>query len=386
VQPPSMHNEEVTPEIDRIVIKALQKDPANRYQTAGEMARDLDQVLYSFRPTPTSADLAIYMHRLAEPAASHIMEPEPVAAPAPAPVKPAPLAAPAPIAAAVAAPAAWEAPAAAEPPAKKLPIVPIAIVAVLLIGAGAFFMMKRSSSTASAPAVTTTAAKPLAAPPSAVTASGVTTTAATSSAALTSAAPTGTGIDQAKVDEEVRKRLEAERLRIEQQQAKATAAAANAPRPVVAAPQPVAQQTPAPVVAAPAPVPPPVAPAPQPAAAESRPAPAPQPAAAEAPRTREGDLVPAGTEGLSPAHIIRQALPIYPPLARQQRVEGTVLVNALIGETGQVLDAKVLAGVNRPVGINESALQTVRRSAFSPGTKDGVRVKSWTTVRVDFKL
>ena len=53
---------------------------------------------------------------------------------------------------------------------------------------------------------------------------------------------------------------------------------------------------------------------------------------------------------------------------------------------GQVLDAKVISGVNRPVGINEAAQQTVRRSSFAPGTKDGVRVKSWTTVRVDFKL
>ena len=69
VTPPSEFNDEVTPEIDAIVLKALQKDPANRYQTAGEMARDLDAVLYSFKPTPTSADLAIYMHRLATSAA-----------------------------------------------------------------------------------------------------------------------------------------------------------------------------------------------------------------------------------------------------------------------------------------------------------------------------
>ena len=53
VTPPSQVNEEVTPEIDRIVIKALEKDPAVRYQTAGEMARDLDAILYSLKPTPT---------------------------------------------------------------------------------------------------------------------------------------------------------------------------------------------------------------------------------------------------------------------------------------------------------------------------------------------
>src|SRR3954447_3538341 len=97
VTPPSQYNDEVTPQIDAIVLKALQKDPANRYQTAGEMQRDLDAVLYSFKPTPTSADLAIYMHRLATSVATpaHTMEmhaPEPPQAPNELkPLKPAPV-------------------------------------------------------------------------------------------------------------------------------------------------------------------------------------------------------------------------------------------------------------------------------------------------------
>src|SRR3954454_21629882 len=97
VTTPSQYNDEVTPQIDAIVLKALQKDPANRYQTAGEMQRDLDAVLYSFKPTPTSADLAIYMHRLATSVATpaHTMEmhaPEPPqAANELKPLKPAPV-------------------------------------------------------------------------------------------------------------------------------------------------------------------------------------------------------------------------------------------------------------------------------------------------------
>src|SRR5258708_15191541 len=85
---PSQFNDEVTPEIDAIVQKALQKDPANRYQTAGEMERDINAVLYTFRPTPTNADLAIYMHRLQTSApvdrhetTSPYAEPEPSADP-----------------------------------------------------------------------------------------------------------------------------------------------------------------------------------------------------------------------------------------------------------------------------------------------------------------
>jgi protein TonB len=107
----------------------------------------------------------------------------------------------------------------------------------------------------------------------------------------------------------------------------------------------------------------------------------------EAPqRVREGDLVAVGTEGLTPARITRQAVPTYPPIARIQRVEGSVVVNALVSETGQVLETRVVSGVSRVGGLNEAAQQAVRRSVFAPGTKDGVRVKSWTMVRIDFKL
>ncbi|MDQ5872915.1 MAG: protein kinase, partial [Acidobacteriota bacterium] len=49
VVPPSQLNDEVTPDIDRVVQRALQKEPGDRYQTAGEMAKDIDEILYSFR-------------------------------------------------------------------------------------------------------------------------------------------------------------------------------------------------------------------------------------------------------------------------------------------------------------------------------------------------
>ena len=84
--------------------------------------------------------------------------------------------------------------------------------------------------------------------------------------------------------------------------------------------------------------------------------------------------------------MLRRAAVPYPQMARIQRVEGTVLINALISETGRVLDVKIIRPINRPVGLNEAAMQIVRNSTFSPPMKDGVRVKSWTTVPVDFKL
>jgi protein TonB len=101
---------------------------------------------------------------------------------------------------------------------------------------------------------------------------------------------------------------------------------------------------------------------------------------------RQGDLVPTGTDGLVLARMVRRGSVPYPQLAKMQRVQGTVLISVLVSETGQVLETRLVHGIDRPVGLNEAAEQIVRRSTFSPPTKDGVRVKAWTTVPVDFKL
>jgi TonB family protein len=394
VTPPSTFNEELTPEIDAVVLKGLQKDPANRYQTAAEMARDLDVILYNFKPTPTSADLAIYMHRLRSAA------PVPVAAPAPQPVPP-PVAekkpAPAPAVAASAVPMpSWDAgPAARE---KKAPIIPIAIAAavVIAVAVGAFMMMRNRGASAPQPAAPTRAA---------ITPPVSSATAATASAAPTTSATVAPStqppaLDPARVDEEVRKRLAAQRAKLEEQARAQEAAAQPQPRqlPLLTRNVPPPTQTqPAPQPAAPPPSvvdnrPTPVEtattmqpqPAPQPVTQTVAPAPAPAPV--EPQRVREGDLVPSDTEGLVLARMVRRANVPYPPIAKMQRVEGTVLVSALVDETGKVLETRIIRPIPRPVGLNEAADQIVRRSIFSPPTKDGVRVKAWTTVPVDFKL
>jgi TonB family protein len=387
VTAPSQYNDEVIPQIDAVVVKALQKDPANRYQTAGEMARDLDAILYSFKPTPTSADLAIYMHRIsASEPVTHLSEPFPAAAPAPVPVpvpepaKPAP--APVAHAAPIAAPTVvepWEQP----QPAKKSPVPLIAIGAVvLLLILGAVWALTRKKDTTAAPAQTASTATTTAAP---AAAAPLTATTATTTAAPTSTAPV---IDANAVDQEVARRLAAERARLEaaaraQQTPATTTAAATRPTPAPAPvqPPPVTQTV---AETRPAPTPAPVVeqPAPQPAT----PAPAPVQEAPARRTFREGDLVPAGTAGLVSPRITRMGNVPYPAIARAQRVEGTVLANVLVSETGQVLQVQILRGINRPVGLNEAAEQTMRRSSFSAGTVDGVRVKSWLTVPVQFKL
>jgi eukaryotic-like serine/threonine-protein kinase len=400
VSMPSEINDEVTPEIDNVMRKALAKDPADRYQTAGELARDLDAILYSFKPTPTSADLAIYMHRLSVPVApmnpepAHVHhEPEPeVIAPVVIP-KAVPVAAPV---AAAPAPAAntmptWDSspnvavsPMFAETPEKKTPVIPIAIAAAVLLAAvGGFFFFKSGSSTPAAATPAKVAGTASTAPVTDTTATALTDSSGTA-VPLGTVAPVSGTLDPKLIDQEVQKRMAAERLKLEQQNAKlAPTTATTAPAAAAAVPRPVPTATQAPVTAT------------QAEAAPERPAPTPTPQVAETPRpapepevvrAREGDLVPQGTEGLAPPRILKRATVQYPPMARVQKVEGTIICSVLVNEKGQVSDVKILRGSNRGAGLNEAAEQMMRRSTFSPGVKDGVKVKSWTTVPVDFKL
>ncbi len=52
VPPPSNFNRRVTPELDAIVFKALARDVADRYQSAAQLAADLDALIAGYRFDP----------------------------------------------------------------------------------------------------------------------------------------------------------------------------------------------------------------------------------------------------------------------------------------------------------------------------------------------
>ena len=52
IRPPSRHNPDVPAELDRVVMRALERDVDARYATAGEMAADLDRVMTNAAMSP----------------------------------------------------------------------------------------------------------------------------------------------------------------------------------------------------------------------------------------------------------------------------------------------------------------------------------------------
>ena len=86
---------------------------------------------------------------------------------------------------------------------------------------------------------------------------------------------------------------------------------------------------------------------------------------------------------MQPPVPVSQPQPDYPETARRARVEGKVILQAVITESGTVESVKVLR--SNPL-LDEAAIAAVRRWRYKPATLDGQPVKVYFTVIVTFKL
>jgi len=86
---------------------------------------------------------------------------------------------------------------------------------------------------------------------------------------------------------------------------------------------------------------------------------------------------------IRPPQKVTDVAPVYPPLARAARVEGIVILEAVIGEDGGVRDVRVLRSVQL---LDEAAMDAVRQWRFTPTLLNGEPVPVVMTITVAFKL
>jgi TonB family protein len=115
-----------------------------------------------------------------------------------------------------------------------------------------------------------------------------------------------------------------------------------------------------------APVPPPPPPAPVQVTA---PPPAPQ-------QPRVGGQV-------REAQIVTQTSPEYPLAARQARVQGSVVISAVVGADGHIKSAKPVSG---PPLLQNPAVAAVKQWVYKPATLNGIPVESETRIELNFTL
>ena len=101
-------------------------------------------------------------------------------------------------------------------------------------------------------------------------------------------------------------------------------------------------------------------------------------------RIKEGGLVPLEIVETKPV-AIRRIQPRYPPEALRAGIEGTVVVNALISETGAVIKTEVIRGIKGALELDAAAQRAVSQWRFEPATIKGIRVKVWMPIAIEFK-
>jgi len=110
--------------------------------------------------------------------------------------------------------------------------------------------------------------------------------------------------------------------------------------------------------------------------------------------TGEGPIVVAPSEDEMPKfgdyvyveelpEAVTRVPPVYPDLAREAGVDGTVMVQALVGKDGKVKDVRVVKSI--PM-LDENAKSAVRQWVFKPALSNNKPVAVWVGVPVKFSL
>jgi len=89
------------------------------------------------------------------------------------------------------------------------------------------------------------------------------------------------------------------------------------------------------------------------------------------------------SSGVSNGLLIRKVNPVYPPLARQARISGTVLLQAQISKDGSIENLQLISG--HPM-LAPAAIEAVKQWKYKPYLLNGEPVEVDTQVQVNFTL
>jgi TonB family protein len=101
--------------------------------------------------------------------------------------------------------------------------------------------------------------------------------------------------------------------------------------------------------------------------------------------TFPADTVSACDEGVELPKLVRAVKPAYPRAAQNARIEGVVLLEAVVLANGQVGNIRVLRSLDSTFGLDDEALTALKAWRFSPGTLRGRVVPVVVTVELSFR-
>jgi TonB family protein len=182
---------------------------------------------------------------------------------------------------------------------------------------------------------------------------------------------------QITAEEDVQHQREAE-LQVERLQAEETARQEAAARQTATA---VAEEEVTRLAAA-------ATPSPSPPAATPPPTAPPTPAPTAKPMTQviEVNTFVDPSEVDSLPVVIKTHAVEWPASAQRSRRQGVIILQASVNADGLVDTVTILRADDEGFGIPEAAIAAAREYRFKPGTKDGVRIRTYTTLTVPYRF
>lgn len=89
------------------------------------------------------------------------------------------------------------------------------------------------------------------------------------------------------------------------------------------------------------------------------------------------------SQGVSQGLLVHKVVPTYPSVAKQARIQGQVLLSAVIGKDGKIQNLQVVKG--HPM-LTAAAINAVKQWQYKPYYLNGQPVEVDTTITVDFSM
>lgn len=91
-------------------------------------------------------------------------------------------------------------------------------------------------------------------------------------------------------------------------------------------------------------------------------------------------------DGVSLPVVVSETKPQYTAAAMEQRIQGSVWMDVVVDETGDVSDVKVSKSLDAEYGLDNEAVAAAYKWKFKPGMKDGKPVRVRVVVEMTFTL
>ena len=86
------------------------------------------------------------------------------------------------------------------------------------------------------------------------------------------------------------------------------------------------------------------------------------------------------------SRLVKEVKPSYTKEARDAKIQGAVLLSAVVREDGTVGDVKVSRSLDAKYGLDNEAVKAAKQWTFTPGMKDGKPVAVEVYIELAFNL